>query len=105
MRRFTIEQCKFNKIFFSLSYRNFSFRSKLHKSVKTLNVKPIILENPNTVKDEFKEIHREEIPFKNIIKSSLNKNIDKVKYHSLKNTKMFGFSDRDNVFNKKRLKR
>jgi len=97
-----IGQDKMNKNFFSLFFRNFSLRSKLHKSSKTLNVKPIIIENPNTARDEFKEIHSEEIPIKSLLKKSEN---HKTKLHSLRYTKLFGYSDRDNVFNKKRLKR
>ena len=89
-----------NFYFFSISYKNFS-RSKIKVIRKTLTP---------TMKhvDEFTNFHKD--VSLTIPSSDYNKNLDRIKYNFLKesyakNSKMFGYYDRDNVLNKKRLKR
>ena len=83
---------------FSFTFKNFS-RRKFEMKSKTLTISPA---------DEFKIFHKNEILPSN--SADYNRNLDKIKYgflkeSSLKKSKMFGYYDRDNVLNKKRLKR
>ena len=88
--------------------RNFNFFSFKNFSRRKFDPRSKNLTSMMKSPDEFKVIHKEEItPLKS---DDYNRNLDKIKYgflkeSSLKKSKMFGYYDRDNVLNKKRLKR